>query len=93
MVFQDKTPYCTLAHLAAAHKSVLRPSTDWLKAMSASLVSRLTYAAANRLNGIGQCAIGDMDLLRLRRVLGCGTLQRHVSRHPHYRRTPRLVQV
>jgi len=38
--------------------------------MGASLVSRLTYVAASRLDGIGQWAIGDMISSALKSSLG-----------------------
>ena len=38
--------------------------------MGASLVSRVTYAAASRLDGIGKCAIGNMIFSALTSSLG-----------------------
>ena len=77
MVFQDKAPLLRACAPDLNAENALRPSTYLLRAMGASLVSRLTYAAASRLDGIGQYAIGDMISSALKSSLG--TVERFTS--------------
>ena len=73
MMFQDKAPLFGRMRTWPRRTKVRsgRQLTS-LKAMGASLVSRLTYAAVSRLDGIGKCAIGDMICSALRSSVGNG---------------------